>query len=94
MTATIGVPSQRSYSTSPVKVFVLPSVVVWWTSDLSLITFVKNIFGKPHPEPHEALFNPDLTPEEIKERTHKQMREVRLRLERLKVQTDTEGRRS
>ena len=72
----------------------MPSGVVWWTSDVSVLTFIKGIFGKPHPEPHESLFDPDLTPEETKALAEKQMRDVRLRLERLKVQTETEGRRA
>jgi hypothetical protein len=78
-----------------VKVFVLPSagIVLWWRTDVSLITFIKEWFGAPHPDPHEPLFDPDLTPEEAKSRANELMREVRVRLERLKVQTDTEGRR-
>jgi hypothetical protein len=60
---------------------------------VSLIAFIRDWFGAPHPEPHESLFEADLTPEEAKERANQQMREVRVRLERLKIQTDTEGRR-
>jgi hypothetical protein len=78
-----------------VKAFVLPSagIVLWWRTDVSLIEFLKDWFGAPHPEPHESLFEPNLTPEEAKERANEQMRDVRVRLERLRVQTDTEGRR-
>ena len=69
------------------------SVDVWWTTDMRLIDYFKNWFGAPHPQPHDALFDPDLTPEEARETANRQMRDVRLRLERLKLQRDTEGRR-
>lgn len=66
---------------------------MWWTTDVGFLDYVKNWFGAPHPQPHDALFDPDLTPEEAKERANRQMDDVRRRLERLRLQTDTEGRR-
>ena len=77
------------------KVCSLPSVglLVWWRTDVNVIDYVRNWFGAPHPAPHASLFNPDLTPEETKVEANRQMREVRRRLELLKIQAETEGRR-
>lgn len=61
--------------------------------EVGAIEWIRHRFGYPAKSPSDYLYDPDIAPEEKRDRVEQQMREIHLRLEALKTSVDVDGRR-
>lgn len=58
-----------------------------------MLKWLKSFMSKPHPEPHYRItHSTDLTPDDIRKKMEKEMRDVKVRINRLYEEVGLQGR--